>query len=73
MLFAGLQIDAEVLRGVGVVHVDRDVEGDAAHEVDQLPEDAEVDDDIAVRREADDLGHAQQQLLHPLLPSRRRS
>ena len=65
MLPPGLQIDIQPLRGVRVVHIDRHIERDAAHQIDQLLKHAQIDHGVAVRLKADDLRHAQQQLLHP--------
>lgn len=52
-LHTGLQIDGQVLRRVAVIHIAWNVKFYAAHLVDEIDEDIQIDEHITVRPEAE--------------------
>ena len=67
MLLARGEVDAEALARVFIVHVDRDVKRNAAHRVDQLFKNGQIDQHISVWPEADNFLDAHEKLLHARL------
>ena len=71
MLHAFLQMDIQVLRRVFVVHVLRHVKVDAADEVDCLLERLQINEHVAVDREAEQTLQARSQALHAVCAAAR--
>ena len=67
MLLTCGKTNAEALARVFIVHVDRDVKRNAAHRVDKLFKNGQIDQHVPVRPEADNFLDAQQKLLHACL------
>ena len=67
VLIALLDMDAQILTGVVIVHIDRDVEVDAAHGVNELDEHLHVKERITVDPVAENLLRAADERLHAVL------
>ena len=67
VLIALLHVDAQVLAGIVVIHIGRNVEINTAHGVDEFDEHLHVKERIAVDAVADDLFHAADERLHAVL------
>ena len=61
------QIDIKILRRIVIVHIAGHVKAHAAHQVDQLDKDIQIDQHISVRTESHAFGNIFQQRVHTLL------